>query len=110
VRFFAATYRLFKVAGLEPACEDCGQAVVYRGTVPHHPDELALDQHHAFPAGKVFPVCGNTFAMLQCSRFERHFEFIGDQSVHYGIFPGCGTAMPFSQRAGTDAAEQGGCC
>jgi arsenite methyltransferase len=30
-RFYSATYRLFKLPALEPACEDYGQAVVYRG-------------------------------------------------------------------------------
>ena len=31
-KFFSATYRLFKLEGLEPACEDYGQAVIYKGT------------------------------------------------------------------------------
>ena len=35
-RFYAATYRLFNIAELEDACEDHGQAVIYRGTIPHH--------------------------------------------------------------------------
>ncbi len=33
-KFFSATYRLFKLDGLEPACEDYGQAVIYKGSVP----------------------------------------------------------------------------
>jgi arsenite methyltransferase len=32
-KFFSATYRLFKLAGLETACEDYGQAVTYEGTL-----------------------------------------------------------------------------
>ena len=32
-KFFSATYRLFKLDGLEPACEDYGQAVIYKGTI-----------------------------------------------------------------------------
>jgi hypothetical protein len=39
-QFFSATYRLFKLEGLETACEDYGQAVVYRGTVAEEPDAL----------------------------------------------------------------------
>ncbi|MGB5083507.1 MAG: methyltransferase domain-containing protein, partial [Methylocystis silviterrae] len=30
-RFYSATYRLFKIDALEPACEDYGQAVIYKG-------------------------------------------------------------------------------
>jgi len=37
-KFFPATYRLFKLEGLEPACEDYGQAVVYKGGVTEQPD------------------------------------------------------------------------
>ena len=32
IRFYSATYRLFKIAELETECEDYGQAVRYRGT------------------------------------------------------------------------------
>ena len=94
--FFSATYRLFKLAELEPACEDYGQAVKYLGTVPHHPDVFRLDGHHVIETGKVFPVCGNTYRMLNSTRFASHFEFYGDWETHYGIFEGCGLALPFS--------------
>ena len=106
-RFFSATYRLFKLAALEPACEDYGQSVVYRGTIPHAESTLSFDKHHAFPAGVRVPVCGNTFAMLRETRFGTHFDFAGDRAQHYGIFPDCGTAMPFSSDA---APVRGGCC
>ena len=33
VNFFSATYRLFKLDGLEADCEDYGQAVIYRGSI-----------------------------------------------------------------------------
>lgn len=108
VAFYSATYRLFKLDGLEPACEDYGQAVIYRGTVPHSPHAFVLDAHHVIDAGKVFPVCGNTWRMLSDSRFREHFEFIGDFGTHYGIFPGCGMEVPFGAGAGSDAG--GGCC
>jgi SAM-dependent methyltransferase len=111
VRFFAATYRLFKLDKLEPACEDYGQAVIYRGTIPHHADRFVLDGHHSIETGRVFRVCGNTFEMLAGTRFAAHFEFIGDRSRHFGIFPGCGTAMPFaSAPVGTPADTGGACC
>jgi len=95
-RFFSATYRLFKLEGLEPLCEDYGQAVIYKGGMVHAEDTFVLDQHHVIERGKVFPVCGNTWLMLKESRFARYFDFIGDFSSHYGIFAGCGTTMPFS--------------
>ncbi|MGH8355788.1 MAG: methyltransferase domain-containing protein, partial [Pseudomonas sp.] len=60
IRFFSATYRLFKLDALESACEDYGQAVLYRGSIPHQPRVFSLDKHHRIERGKVFPVCGNT--------------------------------------------------
>lgn len=96
IRFYSATYRLFKLEGLEPACEDYGQAVVYQGTIEHHPHEFMLDKHHIIPTGKVFPVCGNTWRMLHETRFSPHFEFIGNGETHYGIFEGCGNTLPFT--------------
>jgi SAM-dependent methyltransferase len=109
IRFFSATYRLFKVEGLESACEDYGQAVIYRGTVPHHPHRFVLDRHHEMETGRVFPVCGNTWRMLEQSRFGRHFDFLGDGRRHLGIFPGCGTVFPFSEALSGDS-KTGGCC
>jgi len=110
-RFFSATYRLFKLEELEPACEDYGQAVVYKGSVPHHRDAFMLDEHHIIQTGKMFPVCGNTYRMLHDTRFKEHFEFYGSWDEHYGIFEGCGTAMPFSAISGSLApASDGACC
>ena len=107
LRFYSATYRLFKIAELETACEDYGQAVVYKGTIPEHPDKYALDKHHDMETGRVFPVCGNTWRMLQDTRFSSHFEFIGNFDRHYGIFTGCGTAIPYDTSASGNAAA---CC
>ena len=108
-RFFSATYRLFKLAGLEPACEDYGQAVVYRGTIAQHPTAWQLDKHHRFEKGRVTPVCGNTWRMLAETRFRAHFDYVGDTGTHYGIFAGCGTALPFDTAAGAVAGPSG-CC
>ena len=107
LRFYSATYRLFKIAELETACEDYGQAVIYKGTIAEHPDRFGLDKHHDIQTGKVFPVCGNTWRMLQDTRFAPHFEFIGDFSRHFGIFEGCGTAIPYETSAANAAAA---CC
>ncbi|WP_077528936.1 methyltransferase domain-containing protein [Vreelandella utahensis] len=108
-RFFSATYRLFKLPELEPHCEDYGQAVIYQGTVPGEAAVFRLDKHHHIERGRVFPVCGNTWMMLADTRFAGHFRFIGDFSTHFGIFQGCGTALPFDDPAsGEDAG--GACC
>lgn len=168
--FYSATYRLFKIAELEPDSEDYGQAVMYLGTIPYPEVErslppplplhlpaavavnayvplpvggggeveghsegngacctntinssnngnsaagtsttigapavklmscFALDEHNLFPAGKVVPVCGNTYRMLRDTRMRPHFQFIGgDFSQHFGIFKGRGKSMPFQK-------------
>ena len=111
LRFYSATYRLFKLSELESDCEDYGQAVIYKGTIPHHPDTFTLDEHHVMPTGKVFPVCGNTFDMLSKSRLSVYFELIGDKSHHFGIFPDCGTSIPFGADAALDtSAADAECC
>jgi arsenite methyltransferase len=109
-QFFSATYRLFKLEGLEPACEDYGQAVIYKGGLAEEPDAFSLDGHHLIEQGKVFPVCGNTWRMLADTRFAPYFEFIGDFSKHYGIFPGCGTSIPFATATSAPASGGGSCC
>lgn len=110
IRFFSATYRLFKLAELESACEDYGQAVIYRGSIPEHPHRFVLDKHHDIEAGKVFPVCGNTWRMLHDTRFRPHFDFIGDFERHYGLFEGCGDAIPFDAAGASGDASPGACC
>lgn len=109
IEFYSATYRLFKLPELEPACEDYGQAVIYRGGIAHNEHAFALDGHHYIEKGRVFPVCGNTDSMLRETRFKEHFEFIGDRSTHFGIFEGCGSELPFAE---THFENTGGgsCC
>lgn len=107
IQFYSATFRLFNLDQLETACEDYGQAVIYHGTIPEHPHRILLDKHHDIETGKVFPVCGNTWLMLQDTRFSKHFTFIGDFSKHYGIFQGCGSVIPFEN---TVINLSGQCC
>ncbi len=119
-RFFSATYRLFQIPGLEDACEDHGQAVVYQGTIPGHPHSLPFDRHHVLETGRMFPVCGNTYRMFQQSRYAPHFHFHGDFTRHFGLFPGCGGGMPFpsadtlippgTSTAGAGAGAASSCC
>ncbi len=110
ISFYSATYRLFKIDGLEPFCEDYGQAVIYKGTVEHNPRDFLLDKHHLIQVGKVFPVCGNTYRMLNESRFSNHFEFIGSWDQHYGIYDGCGTSLPFDKNPTQTNDVGSGCC
>jgi arsenite methyltransferase len=108
IRFYSATYRLFKLNALEPACEDYGQAVIYRGTVPHYAQRFVLDKHHDIETGRVFKVCGNTWRMLHDTRFASHFEFIGDFSRHFGLFEGCGGGLPFDRESASNGSSA--CC
>ena len=109
MHFYSATYRLFKLSGLEPNCEDYGQAVAYRGSLPDQSAAFILDKHHRFENGRISPVCGNTWRMLRETRFERHFDFYGDGRHHFGIFEGCGTTLPFDDVPAAQAPTQS-CC
>jgi arsenite methyltransferase len=106
-RFYSATYRLFKLPGLEPDCEDYGQAVAYRGTLPRHTGAWSLDKHHRFSTGKVMAVCGNTWRMLQETRLHPHFDFFGGGGRHLGLFEGCGGGLPFTAEGDGQTAT---CC
>ena len=110
IRFFSATYRLLKIEGLETHCENYGQAVIYQGGIEHSEQAFLLDQHHLIEKGRMFPVCGNTWRMLQQSRFAPYFEFYGNTETHYGIFDDCGTLMPFSSVNQATKVDGGSCC
>uniref|UniRef100_A0A7R9WVD5 Arsenite methyltransferase n=1 Tax=Craspedostauros australis TaxID=1486917 RepID=A0A7R9WVD5_9STRA len=111
LKFYSATYRLWKLP-LEPHCEDYGQAVIYKGTLPRYPSGWLLDKHHFFENGKIHPVCGNTYRMLADTRLKEHFEFIGNWDNHYGIFEGCGSSLPYDTEEASSGkgASTGGCC
>lgn len=109
VRFYSATYRLFRLDSLESDCEDYGQALIYQGSIPGCPDRFTLDKHHNIETGRVFAVCGNTWRMLHDTRFAGHFRFLGDFSRHYGLFEGCGGGLPFSAAGLQDAGSEP-CC
>ncbi|MCX2783554.1 methyltransferase domain-containing protein [Microbulbifer thermotolerans] len=108
LQFISATYRLFKLEDLESACEDYGQAVIYRGSIPNCEHRFVLDKHHVIETGRVFPVCGNTWRMLRDTRFSEHFQYIGDFSRHFGVFEGCGSNIPFD--IDVSATQSGACC
>jgi len=89
--FSSRTVRAFKLNDLEDICEDYGQVAYYDGSIPFHPHYFDLDDHHRFFTGKPMLVCGNTASMVSNTRYSKAFKVIGDRSMHYGIFGGCGT-------------------
>ncbi|GAA6154454.1 methyltransferase domain-containing protein [Pseudoteredinibacter isoporae] len=110
IGFYSATYRLFKIDGLEPACEDYGQAVKYLGGIEDQEQLFTLDKHHHIEKGRLFPVCGNSYRMLNESRFAQYFEFYGSWDQHFGIFEGCGSSLPYDLVAAANESSSGGCC
>lgn len=108
IDFYSATYRLFKLPTLEPACEEYGQAVIYKGGIMHSEQAFTLDNHHVIEKGKIFPVCGNTWRMLKETRFADYFQFIGSFDTHYGIYQDCGTPLPYTSEVNDKTLA--GCC
>jgi SAM-dependent methyltransferase len=107
--FESRTYRLFKLEGLEDNCEDYGQIAIYKGTIDNHPVYFNLDDEHLFEAKRPERVCSNTAKMLQETRFQDHFEIIGDTSTHFGPFLTCGTSVA---KVGSDSENnnKSSCC
>jgi SAM-dependent methyltransferase len=99
IRFFSVTYRLWKIEGLEYACEDYGHIAVYKGGISETPFRFTLDGAHVFELNRPERVCGNTALMLSHTRLKDHFEVTGNFDRHFGAFRDCETAA---------CAEQGG--
>jgi SAM-dependent methyltransferase len=112
--FYSATYRLWKIDNLEPDRQDYGQAVLYRGTLPRHASQFVLDKENVFESHRVQPVCGNTWLMLQTPALKDHFQFIGDFSKHFGIYPRGEVSFPFEKTEIVPIQEESGiksgCC
>ena len=104
IQFYSVTYRLFNLEGLEPHCEDYGQSVKYKGSVTTEESTFVLDDHHTINVGEIFAVCGNTYRMLNETRYAPHFEFRGTFDTHYGIFAGCGGALSATDSCCTPSA------
>ncbi|MCO4792186.1 MAG: methyltransferase domain-containing protein [Bacteriovoracaceae bacterium] len=110
INFVSVTYRLFKLPTLESDCEDYGQSVTYKGTMPDCPEVFYLDGHHEIKKGEEFKVCGNSYRMLNETRFKEHFDFKGDFSTHYGIFEGCGSKAPWNAADMVESSTGASCC
>ncbi|HWE30397.1 MAG TPA: methyltransferase domain-containing protein [Polyangia bacterium] len=105
IGFSSVTVRAFKLA-LEDRCEDYGQVATYLGTIDDSPHHFVLDDHHDFEAGRPMLVCGNSAAMVQETRYARHFRVTGDRSTHFGLFD-CGPATGAPATAKSDGSS---CC
>lgn len=105
INFYSMTIRAFKLNSLEDICEDYGQVATYKGTILFARHKFELDNHHVFITGKPMLVCGNTAAMLEETRFSKHFEVTGDRSIHFGAF-NCETPVGIQREESTF----GGCC
>ncbi len=108
IQFYSITYRLFKVAELEDKCEDYGQLITYKGTIPESPDFFQLDEQNLIEKGKEHKVSGNTFSMLKNSRYHKHFEFQGDFSEHQGPFSKDDVKNPFHKAS--KEKQKSSCC
>jgi len=109
INFYSITYRLWKLDGLEDACEDYGHIAIYKGGIPNSQFSLELDGGHIFFKNKPERVCGNTARMIQETRFAKYFEIIGDFSEHFGLFQECNNISPVKIKdEGNDPI--GSCC
>lgn len=105
IRFSSVTYRLWKLDGLEDACEDYGHIAVYRGGIPESPFKFELDRNHVFEKDRPEKVCGNTALMLSQTRLRDYFEVTGNFDRHFGLFKDCGT-----QARDEESSDRGGSC
>ncbi len=108
LRFRSATVRLIRVDGLEPGQESYGQKAVYKGSVAEHPEQFVLDTENVFSTGVEVLISGNTAQLIQKSRFNEHFEIIGDNGVHLGAFSDASPAPDFA--GPSEPASGSGCC
>jgi len=107
IDFYSITIRAFKLACMEDICEDFGQSATYLGTIPEHPHRFPLDDNHTFITCKPMLVCGNSAAMVQETRFGKHFRVNGDRSLHFGPFHCAPAAIKAS---GNDSSCGGALC
>ncbi len=108
-QFYSSTFRLFRIDDLEATRENYGQMVTFKGGLEHADAQFVLDQHNKIDARRKFPVCGNTWRILNQSRFAPYFEFIGDFDTHYGRYPEGEPSKPF-ETAKNIESNKSTCC
>ena len=92
-KFYSTTYRLWKIDGMEDACEDYGHSATYLGGHPENESRLQLDSEHLFEKNRPKRICGNTALMLSKTRLLKYFQLSGNFNEHFGLFEDCGTAV-----------------
>jgi SAM-dependent methyltransferase len=107
IDFYSITYRLWKIKGLEDACEDYGHTAVYTGQLPGCPFRFELDSGHVFEKNRPERICGNTALMLTQTRLKGYFEVQGSFKKHFGAFENCATS---AQKSSAVEAPDSGCC
>ena len=107
IDFYSMTIRAFKLSTLEDICENYGQSVIYRGTIPENQDSFLLDDTHVLITNKPMSVCGNLAAMLRETRYKKHFHIVGDMAVHRGPF---NRAPVLVDKESCRGAAGGSCC
>lgn len=112
LKFTSATYRLFKAQNLEVDAQDYGLTVTYQGSIPEHEQAFSLDENTHFINQQATKVCGNTWHILQQSRFQKHFDFTGDFNKHLGLFNSNKNVNTFDfiERCNTPTKETTSCC
>ncbi|MEK9629929.1 MAG: methyltransferase domain-containing protein [Nitrospinota bacterium] len=105
IDFYSMTVRSFN-CDFEDICENFGHVAYYQGSIPEFPHGFTLDNHHYFQTGVPVPICGNTYKMLNESRFSEHFKLTGNFSTHYGPFD-CSVV---TQQEGIPSNGNGACC
>ncbi len=110
IRFYSATYRLWKLKGLEDACEDYGHIAIYKGGLPESPFSFQLDESHLFYKGKPEKVCGNTALMLSKTRYKDFFEVTGSFNEHFGEFKDCSNVENNPQDSSGNSSSGSSCC
>ncbi len=107
ITFCSITYRLWKLKGLEDACEDYGHIATYKGHVSESPSSFELDGSHIFERNRPEKVCGNTALMLSETRFKDFFQVTGSFDEHFGLFRECGGGEVSGKN---DDTPSSGCC
>lgn len=109
IKFYSDTISAFKIPDLmEDICEDYGQVAIYKGGILNNKFYFDLDDHHGFFLDKPELVCGNTAAMLGETRYNNHFEIIGNRENHFGAFEGCASTWP--SKEDNDTSNSGNTC
>ncbi|KAF4040086.1 Tc5 transposase DNA-binding domain [Phytophthora infestans] len=94
VRFYPATFHVFRIQDVEEPREDYGQTAIFNGSDGDDKSVVGgalsrsfrLDDEWNFDKGVRMLVDGNTAQILQTTWMRRYFSVSGDRSRHAGPF------------------------